>query len=189
MKFHKNQIVAIPTGTPISFFSGSLLDKNPFKLEKMEYTAIGRYTGRSKTCIHIDVYSNGSDHNWIANVPIKNKNLIKPSDKIIFWDMSVYKNYIIDPLALPADGSRQYKVEYESSYIQKGQTIFESGGWDIWANSRKEAFQELKRLVKESGHVKCKLTASLLFRNQDPFPAWLFKKEVEEAKNNLTNNK
>ncbi len=40
--------VYVPAGTKITYFCGSLLDKNPFKVGKMEYTGCGTLLSKTK---------------------------------------------------------------------------------------------------------------------------------------------
>jgi len=63
LKFKKGDSVCVPIGTPTSFFSGSVLDKNPFKQGKMEYNLIGKLIEINDKNIAIEPWHDRSNGN------------------------------------------------------------------------------------------------------------------------------
>ena len=167
-KFKVGDSVELPKGTPSKAFSGSLLDKNPFKESNFEYNAVGKISDITDDNIAISIWNHGSSRGWIANVSRKDAHWLKSTDKILTFDNyigdGVYQ--VFDPQNLPPWNSREYEVDME---YYEGETLWE-GGFYVWATDRKHAIELAKKMcMDEYGNEGTKCRARLKWRNQTPF--------------------
>jgi len=160
--------VCIPKGTPSKFFSGSLLDANPFVEEPFEYDALGKIIQIEDGHIAIEIWG----RQFIANIDPKNAHHVKPTDKILTFDHfiggGVYQ--IFDPQNLPPWNSREYDVEAEAVKDKNDNNREWNVERRIWATSRKHAIELVKKLdMEEYGNEGEKYRCRLAWKNQSPF--------------------
>jgi len=167
-EFKIGDSVELPKGTPSKAFSGSLLDKDPFKKSDFQYDAVGKIIDINDGNIAVSIWNHGSSSGWIANISINDCHWIKKTDKILTFDNyigdGVYQ--VFDPKNLPPWNSREFEVSAE---YYEGETLWE-GGWYVWATDKKHAIELAKKLcMEEYGNSGKKYRAKFRWRNQKPF--------------------
>lgn len=167
MKLKKGQFVEIPKGTPISFFSGSLLDKDSIKKSIIEYRAVGKISEINQSNICIDPWHNGgSGYAGCLNIPIQFKDKLEPTNLICIWDDKLSKQCVFNPDSFPHEGSREYDISVSFETKDRGETISKT----IWAKDRKNALKFARFWAKnEWGHEGIRHQAKLVYKNQKPF--------------------
>ncbi len=166
MKITIGQSLLIPEGTLITFFSGSVLDKNPFHTHPIQYNALGKVSSINKQNISIDVWHHGSEGGSIINIPVAEKHKLKPTDYILDYDCELGRTIVLNPERLPPQGAREYDIEVSYETESKGETVETS----VWALSRKEALKIAKIMGEvEFGAQKFTCAARLRYKNQKPF--------------------
>lgn len=171
MKFKKGDKVIVPKGTPVATFSGSILDKNPFNTSPMGYDAIGILKSISDDNIHIDIWDTGRTYPWIANIDKKYLNSFSSHNYILWYDYEIDICRVFDPKNLPLKGSREYEVGFTRPISNDNGIGEETVSYTVWACSRKEAFNELRKTISfEKEKNKCyEFKARLVYSKQTPF--------------------
>src|SRR5579864_4477461 len=99
IKFKEGDSVMVPIGTPTSFFCGSLLDKNPFKQGKMEYTLIGKISVLTRKNVAITPWHhNGSGNCGLLNFHPK---YLQKTNLILKWDYDKQVQRVFNPENMP----------------------------------------------------------------------------------------
>lgn len=166
--FKVGDSIELPKGTPSKAFSGSLLDKNPFKESDFQYDAVGKIVDITNDNIAVSIWNHGSSSSWIANISINNSHWIKATDKILTFDYDIGDGVyqVFDPKNLPPMNSREFEVSIE---YYEGETLWE-GGWYVWATDKKHAIQLAKKMcMDEYGTEGKKHRARFRWRNQTLF--------------------